>query len=521
MKSIGFKNFRKFVEFPELKLSEITLLVGANNSGKSTLVKSILLILDYLRTQQNERLYFDKNTLNDVNIVTFGRALNNNADRNEISFDCLLYDFEIKLNCIGNTDDTFATISKIVICDKTEKIHLTIDYASDIISFELKKDHNIPNLDNAEDNIQDAIKSEIEQLKEQIAASTDFNDGLKLKYELSTLEQKLKKSILYNKPIVKSQDYTIVEYPINHRIHNENSEGVFSAFVDDFITTNKNLISVVQDKAKKTQDHRNTIVDMKYFDLHSSQINDFSKKLNSILYRNRFVYLAAHSTKQAALFSIRDKSNVLSMAIHEFYKIEVKENSDERKFVTDWMKRFRIGEDFEINLHASEAYTLKVCSDGKWVHLGDKGMGSIQIMVLILQLATIISQHKDSISGNIVIIEEPELNLHPKLQSKLADLFLTLNEKYGLRFIIETHSEYLIRRTQVMVAEKNFKDERDLADGNPFEVYYFPSSGNPYPMGYTVSGRFSEKFDEGFFDEASKSTLALSRNEIERRRING
>ena len=74
MKSIGFKNFRRFDNFPSLELGEITLMVGGNNSGKSTLVKSILLTLDYLRTQQGDKMYFDKNTLNDVNIVTFGRA---------------------------------------------------------------------------------------------------------------------------------------------------------------------------------------------------------------------------------------------------------------------------------------------------------------------------------------------------------------------------------------------------------------------------------------------------------------
>ena len=90
MKSIGFKNFRRFDNFPSLELGEITLMVGGNNSGKSTLVKSILLTLDYLRTQQGDKMYFDKNTLNDVNIVTFGRARCNYSDSREIVFDCTL-----------------------------------------------------------------------------------------------------------------------------------------------------------------------------------------------------------------------------------------------------------------------------------------------------------------------------------------------------------------------------------------------------------------------------------------------
>ena len=40
MNSIGFKNFRRFQNFPEIDLGDITILVGGNNAGKSTLVKA-------------------------------------------------------------------------------------------------------------------------------------------------------------------------------------------------------------------------------------------------------------------------------------------------------------------------------------------------------------------------------------------------------------------------------------------------------------------------------------------------
>ena len=46
---IGFSNFRKFANFPEIDLGDITILVGGNNSGKSTLVKAFLLCVDNLR----------------------------------------------------------------------------------------------------------------------------------------------------------------------------------------------------------------------------------------------------------------------------------------------------------------------------------------------------------------------------------------------------------------------------------------------------------------------------------------
>ena len=51
MRQISFKNFRKFKDFPNMELGPITILVGANNAGKSTVVKAILSILDFLDTR--------------------------------------------------------------------------------------------------------------------------------------------------------------------------------------------------------------------------------------------------------------------------------------------------------------------------------------------------------------------------------------------------------------------------------------------------------------------------------------
>ena len=46
MKSFGFKNFRKFENFPMIDLGDINILVGTNNSGKSTFIKGMILLLD-------------------------------------------------------------------------------------------------------------------------------------------------------------------------------------------------------------------------------------------------------------------------------------------------------------------------------------------------------------------------------------------------------------------------------------------------------------------------------------------
>lgn len=169
MKAIGFKNFRRFIDFPNLELGEITIMVGGNNSGKSTLVKSILLTLDYLRTQQGDKIYFDKNTLNDVNIVTFGRALCNYADSKEIAFDCTLGKFKIAITSTGEEDDTFANVLSLKIDNVENKIVLEINYQTNTISFELDRTYDDEHTQNKEIDIQKVIKNEIDSLKELLA----------------------------------------------------------------------------------------------------------------------------------------------------------------------------------------------------------------------------------------------------------------------------------------------------------------------------------------------------------------
>ena len=93
------------------------------------------------------------------------------------------------------------------------------------------------------------------------------------------------------------------------------------------------------------------------------------------------------------------------------------------------------------------------------------------------------------------------------LQSKLADLFFELSNIFNYKFIIETHSEYLVRKTQVIVSEKYNSDVK-LKD-NPFKVYYFPAAGVPYEVKYRPNGRFENEFGKGFFDEASNLTFKL------------
>ena len=147
--------------------------------------------------------------------------------------------------------------------------------------------------------------------------------------------------------------------------------------------------------------------------------------------------------------------------------------------------------------------------------LADKGMGSNQMMILLLiNLASIIRKYEHTHAKPFIVIEEPEQNLHPDLQRMLTELFAYVNSNFKFKFIIETHSEYMIRRSQVLVAEGGYKNEKDLEENCPFKVYYFPKEGDPYDMEYSITGRFGKPFGKNFYDASAQDAIALNKLEM-------
>jgi AAA15 family ATPase/GTPase len=103
---------------------------------------------------------------------------------------------------------------------------------------------------------------------------------------------------------------------------------------------------------------------------------------------------------------------------------------------------------------------------------------------------------------DVIILEEPETNLHPNYQSLLAELIAECRNHFGLNFIIETHSEYFIRKLQYLVAKKELKPEQ-------IKIYYFNKPNLKLPKGekqirtldIREDGMMDGDFGPGFFDE--------------------
>jgi predicted ATPase len=135
----------------------------------------------------------------------------------------------------------------------------------------------------------------------------------------------------------------------------------------------------------------------------------------------------------------------------------------------------------------------------------DEGHGIAHITMLCHSLF-VLGQKENNYT---IMVEEPEIGLHPSLQSKLADIFC-LAIKNGVQLVIETHSEYLVRKLQYLTAKNN------ITTGD-VSIYYFnlpeeseiKSAERCYNIKIKEDGTLTRNFGNGFYDEANNISLEL------------
>ena len=87
------------------------------------------------------------------------------------------------------------------------------------------------------------------------------------------------------------------------------------------------------------------------------------------------------------------------------------------------------------------------------VNITDVGFGISQVLpVLVLCYY--------APEGSTIILEQPEIHLHPLAQAVLADVFIDVAVERDLQIIFESHSEHLVRRLQRRIAEGAFAQEK-------------------------------------------------------------
>ena len=131
------------------------------------------------------------------------------------------------------------------------------------------------------------------------------------------------------------------------------------------------------------------------------------------------------------------------------------------------------------------------------INLAATGSGISQLVPVVVQ--TVLTPQR-----GCLIVEQPEVHLHPRAQTTLADLFIERSAK-GVQYIIETHSEHLLLRIRRRVAEGKIKPEAVRV----FCVEKKEGWTEVRPLELGRNGHFV-KWPKDFFEDGYEEAMALA-----------
>jgi predicted ATPase len=258
--------------------------------------------------------------------------------------------------------------------------------------------------------------------------------------------------------------------------------------------------------------------------------HDFCKKgfeeaINTTRRRFQFMEFITSNRHQSGRIFQNDSSSYLNKVLSEFYRTKSDNHDHSIHFLNHYVKEFKIAEKVII-VPNDDSLTSSIffIKNKQKINIADLGYGVSQLLPILIRIAININVmdvryglpefiagywHEPVCEASIIVIEEPETNLHPALQSKLADLFVECYQKYNIQFIIETHSEYFIRKLQYKIAKQEFNHK----DAN---IYYFNDPESEayksevvYKIDIEKNGVLSRPFGAGFFDESNNLNMSL------------
>ena len=175
-----------------------------------------------------------------------------------------------------------------------------------------------------------------------------------------------------------------------------------------------------------------------------------------------------------------------------------------------WLREFGLADGVKSIDQGRLGISLRVMPPGlgRWVDLTSVGVGVSQVLPVIL--VCLLAR-----PGTLVVLEHPELHLHPQLEQCLAD-FLVACSRSGRQLVVETHSEHLVNRLRYRIARDHTPVTHDLirlvfAEKDHGITSYREPEINAY-------GGIGDDWPAGFLDLSSRGAQELVRESFAKRK---
>ena len=180
-----------------------------------------------------------------------------------------------------------------------------------------------------------------------------------------------------------------------------------------------------------------------------------------------------------------------------------------QEMIAYWLNKLGLIHDFRLEEIAEGTNLYRaIVKTSRWsapTALTDVGFGVSQVLPALVLLYYVPE-------GSTVLMEQPEIHLHPAVQSGLADVLLSVAEARDVQIIVERHSEHLMRRLQRRVAEEWVSSE-------DVKLYFVSTSGRK-----TLASDLSlnewgeiENWPENFFGDEMGEIAATTKASLTRK----
>lgn len=536
IKVINFKSFKEF----NFDFKKINVILGPNNSGKSNILKLLLLLKQTFTSSLESPLILNGNIFNlgsfknityrfnteDINIkykILYPHELIHEKRKlkrltlveegpNRLDFE-FQYNFDVLLNKIY--------LSKIQIRDSTKSINI-LDFQKDIkLTINNQPAENYVNnfkkiLGNIIKNLESIPKFEFISKKgfykslsntaKNLKIHLDFPDISPLFNFFINILQKLKNEDL-KISINFENKFPVLDFNIDlyFTIFEEFKEFVYrlnsKAFTRNLSRYIKsNNIEKITKFFKDLYDFYNNLRDVDNFLLEfymklDDYQTDFLNYFENLYYigplrkvPQRYYSVIGESAKDVG-FKGEFTPHVLKKLLEKTYSKDFIEK------IKYWLNQFEMAKETDIKSYEEITELISIiCKEyfsGVKVNISDMGFGTSQVLPIIIE-GYIIEEN------SVLIIEQPEIHLHPKAQAILGDLFINIAKENKI-LIIETHSEHLIQRIQRRIAENEIS--------NNDVIFYYVTMGKEGSILKKLEideDGYIKEIPEGFFDEDFK-----------------